>query len=203
MSSTVTASIRESVRDMAIGKIKSNEKADRAIFKQAIDQRTWMVLFKMLNRQVFNDINGCISTGKEVSYHLQKMSIMQQKLTGKNWQSKSTGLWCWCSIVHTEDTRFQCNVEEDVIRITSGKDTGDMYYKTITGLHKALMKEDANAIEKPTNPGDNTKACGSESKSYTDTDEDSEGNESASKTEVQATVDEKAARKENKKKVRE
>lgn len=26
-----------------------------------------MVLFKMLNRGIFNDINGCISTGKEVS----------------------------------------------------------------------------------------------------------------------------------------
>lgn len=33
---------------------------------QAIDPRTRMVLFKMLNRGVFNDINGCISTGKEV-----------------------------------------------------------------------------------------------------------------------------------------
>ncbi|KAI6706579.1 hypothetical protein NL676_009541 [Syzygium grande] len=65
MSSTVTASIRESVRDMAIGKIKSNEKADRAIVKQAIDQRTPMVLFKMLDHQVFNDTNGCISTGKD------------------------------------------------------------------------------------------------------------------------------------------
>lgn len=36
-----------------------------------------MVLFKMLNRGVFHDINGCISTGKEVmhsayqNYHLQ------------------------------------------------------------------------------------------------------------------------------------
>ena len=34
---------------------------------QAIDPRTRMVLFKMLNQGVFNDINGCISTGKEVS----------------------------------------------------------------------------------------------------------------------------------------
>jgi hypothetical protein len=33
---------------------------------QALDPRTRMVLFKMLNRGVFNDINGCISTGKEV-----------------------------------------------------------------------------------------------------------------------------------------
>jgi serine/threonine-protein kinase RIO1 len=36
------------------------------IILQAIDPRTRMVLFKMLNRGVFNDINGCISTGKEV-----------------------------------------------------------------------------------------------------------------------------------------
>jgi len=34
MSSTVTASIRESVWDMAIGEIESNEKADHAIVKQ-------------------------------------------------------------------------------------------------------------------------------------------------------------------------
>lgn len=36
------------------------------LFLQAIDPRTRMVLFKMLNRGVFHDINGCISTGKEV-----------------------------------------------------------------------------------------------------------------------------------------
>ena len=36
---------------------------------QAIDPRTRMVLFKMLNRGVFHDINGCISTGKEVCTH--------------------------------------------------------------------------------------------------------------------------------------
>lgn len=36
---------------------------------QALDPRTRMVLFKMLNRGVFNEINGCISTGKEVLGH--------------------------------------------------------------------------------------------------------------------------------------
>lgn len=34
---------------------------------QAIDPRTRMVLFKMLNRGTFSNINGCISTGKEVT----------------------------------------------------------------------------------------------------------------------------------------
>jgi len=35
---------------------------------QALDPRTRMVLFRMLNRGVFNDVNGCISTGKEVCH---------------------------------------------------------------------------------------------------------------------------------------
>ncbi|XP_075517163.1 uncharacterized protein LOC142551681 [Primulina tabacum] len=73
MSNSVTTAIRESVRDMAIGKTKTTEKADRATVEQAIDPRTRMVLFKMLNRGVFRDINGCISTGKEANvYHATK-----------------------------------------------------------------------------------------------------------------------------------
>ncbi|KAK7824197.1 serine/threonine-protein kinase rio1 [Quercus suber] len=84
MSNSVTTAIRGSVREMAIGKTRTTEKSDRAtveqlhqrllhmeyvtniLFLQAIDPRTRMVLFKMLNRGVFHDINGCISTGKEV-----------------------------------------------------------------------------------------------------------------------------------------
>ncbi|OIV98757.1 hypothetical protein TanjilG_24928 [Lupinus angustifolius] len=73
MSNSVTTAIRESVRHMAIGKTKTTEKADRATVEQAIDPRTRMVLFKMLNRGVFRDINGCISTGKEANvYHATK-----------------------------------------------------------------------------------------------------------------------------------
>uniref|UniRef100_A0A5B7BJ02 Serine/threonine-protein kinase RIO1 n=1 Tax=Davidia involucrata TaxID=16924 RepID=A0A5B7BJ02_DAVIN len=73
MSNSVTTAIRGSVREMAIGKTKTTEKADRATVEQAIDPRTRMVLFKMLNRGVFNDINGCISTGKEANvYHATK-----------------------------------------------------------------------------------------------------------------------------------
>lgn len=67
------------------------------------------------------------------------------------------------------------------------------------GLSQALTKGDANAIEKATDPGDITKACGSESNSDTDVDEDSEWNESASENEVLDPVDKKASRKENKK----
>ncbi|KAG9159752.1 hypothetical protein Leryth_007767 [Lithospermum erythrorhizon] len=70
MSNSVTTAIRESVRDMAIGKTRTTEKSDRATVEQAIDPRTRMVLFKMLNKGIFNQINGCISTGKEANvYH--------------------------------------------------------------------------------------------------------------------------------------
>ncbi|PSR95939.1 Serine/threonine-protein kinase [Actinidia chinensis var. chinensis] len=73
MSNSVTTAIRGSVREMAIGKTRTTEKADRATVEQAIDPRTRMVLFKMLNRGIFNDINGCISTGKEANvYHATK-----------------------------------------------------------------------------------------------------------------------------------
>ncbi|KAM1185969.1 hypothetical protein ACFXTH_015170 [Malus domestica] len=73
MSNSVTTAIRGSVRDMAIGRTKTTEKADRATVEQAIDPRTRMVLFKMLNSGVFHDINGCISTGKEANvYHATK-----------------------------------------------------------------------------------------------------------------------------------
>ncbi|KAG2598008.1 serine/threonine-protein kinase RIO1-like [Panicum virgatum] len=74
MSNSVTTAIRDSIRETTIGKIRNTEKADRATVEQAIDPRTRMVLFKMLNRGVFNNINGCISTGKEANvYHATKV----------------------------------------------------------------------------------------------------------------------------------
>ncbi|KAM3385341.1 hypothetical protein ACQJBY_009310 [Aegilops geniculata] len=74
MSNSVTTAIRDSIRDTTIGKTRNHEKADRATVEQAIDPRTRMVLFKMLNRGDFNNINGCISTGKEANvYHATKI----------------------------------------------------------------------------------------------------------------------------------
>ncbi|XP_050225331.1 uncharacterized protein LOC126674849 [Mercurialis annua] len=73
MSNSVTTEIRESIRDMATGKTRTTEKADRATVEQAVDPRTRKVIFKMLNRGVFSEINGCISTGKEANvYHATK-----------------------------------------------------------------------------------------------------------------------------------
>ena len=50
---------------------KVTDKSDRATVEQALDPRTRMILFKMLSREVFSEINGCVSTGKEASvYHM-------------------------------------------------------------------------------------------------------------------------------------
>ncbi|KAM3604043.1 uncharacterized protein V6R79_005645 [Siganus canaliculatus] len=45
------------------------DKSDRATVEQVLDPRTRMILFKMLNRGVISEINGCISTGKEANVY--------------------------------------------------------------------------------------------------------------------------------------
>jgi serine/threonine-protein kinase RIO1 len=68
--SVVATSVRENARREASGRVRTSEKADRATVEQALDPRTRLVLFKMLNQGVFSEINGCISTGKEANvYH--------------------------------------------------------------------------------------------------------------------------------------
>jgi len=43
---------------------------DRSTVEQVLDPRTRLILFKMLSRGTFEEINGCISTGKEANvYH--------------------------------------------------------------------------------------------------------------------------------------
>jgi RIO kinase 1 len=42
------------------------DRADRATTEQVLDPRTRIILFKMIGRGVIKEINGCISTGKEV-----------------------------------------------------------------------------------------------------------------------------------------
>lgn len=51
-------------------RIRNKDKCDRATAEQVMDPRTKMILFKLLNRGIINEINGCISTGKEANvYH--------------------------------------------------------------------------------------------------------------------------------------
>ncbi|PFX27873.1 Serine/threonine-protein kinase RIO1 [Stylophora pistillata] len=51
-------------------RVRAKDKADRATVEQVMDPRTRMILFKILNKGVICEINGCISTGKEANvYH--------------------------------------------------------------------------------------------------------------------------------------
>ncbi|KEH25467.1 Serine/Threonine-kinase RIO1-like protein [Medicago truncatula] len=72
MSNTVTTEIRGSLMHMSIGKTKTTRKlkSTELLRTYAIDLRTRMALFKMMNNNLFQHINGCISTGKEENvYH--------------------------------------------------------------------------------------------------------------------------------------
>ncbi|KAL6582851.1 hypothetical protein OROMI_004929 [Orobanche minor] len=72
MSNSVTTAIRASVRDMAIGKARTTD-ADRATVEQAVDPRSRRILSKMHNQGEYDNINGCISSGKEANvYHATK-----------------------------------------------------------------------------------------------------------------------------------
>ncbi|KAJ3272352.1 hypothetical protein HDV01_005786 [Terramyces sp. JEL0728] len=54
------------------GKYLLKDKADRATVEQVLDPRTRMILFKLINRGTIQEVNGCISTGKEANvYHAQ------------------------------------------------------------------------------------------------------------------------------------
>lgn len=56
------------------------EKADRATTEQVLDARTRMILFKMLSRNIFTEINGCISTGKEVHFSFRFFQFNSNEL---------------------------------------------------------------------------------------------------------------------------
>lgn len=42
------------------------DKSDRATNEQVLDPRTRLILFKMIGRGLLDEVNGCVSTGKEV-----------------------------------------------------------------------------------------------------------------------------------------
>lgn len=81
------------------------------------------------------------------------------------------------------------NVEADVLRLTSGEDTEDLYYKTITGLRQALSSV-------PPSPPETEIDSGSD-------EENSSDSLPSFGIKAQEPLGKKVARKENKKKVKE
>lgn len=50
------------------------DKSDRATNEQVLDPRTRLILFKMIGRGLIHEVNGCVSTGKEVRFRLHSQS---------------------------------------------------------------------------------------------------------------------------------
>ncbi|XP_054286309.1 serine/threonine-protein kinase RIO1-like [Macrosteles quadrilineatus] len=66
----VANKVMETEKKVEAERIRTKDKHDRATAEQVMDPRTRMILFKLLNRGVIREINGCISTGKEANvYH--------------------------------------------------------------------------------------------------------------------------------------
>lgn len=62
--------LMENQKRLQNDRIRTKDKHDRATAEQVMDPRTRMILFKLLNRNIISEVNGCISTGKEANvYH--------------------------------------------------------------------------------------------------------------------------------------
>ena len=70
VSHAVRTAMRTSDQQHDAARARDREKSDRATVDQVLDPRTRLILFKMLNAGIAQEVNGCISTGKEAHvYH--------------------------------------------------------------------------------------------------------------------------------------
>jgi RIO kinase 1 len=61
----------------------AKDKSDRATNEQVLDPRTRIILFKMIGRGLIHEVNGCVSTGKEVS-RLSQLPLSDMLLNTNN-----------------------------------------------------------------------------------------------------------------------
>ena len=53
-----------------IARIRIKDKSDRATTELVMDSRTKLILFKLIKKEIIEEVSGCISTGKEANvYH--------------------------------------------------------------------------------------------------------------------------------------
>ena len=63
-------SVIEGNKKVETQKYRNKDKSDRATVELVLDPRTRLILYKLLSRRFLDEINGCISTGKEANvYH--------------------------------------------------------------------------------------------------------------------------------------
>lgn len=78
LSNTANNYLMHTEKKLDNDRIRIKDKHDRATAEQVMDPRTRMILFKLLNRNIISEINGCISTGKEANvYHATSKNHLQ------------------------------------------------------------------------------------------------------------------------------
>jgi RIO kinase 1 len=72
-SASILASLADSGVDIIRGEKparREHDRSDRATVEQVLDPRTRLILFRLIQRGVFDSLEGCVSTGKEANvYH--------------------------------------------------------------------------------------------------------------------------------------
>ena len=96
----VNDAVREAVKRQDKLGVLNKDKEDRATVEQALDPRTMLILFKMLSRETFTEIHGCVSTGKEANvYHARKAPTVKVYKTSilvfKDRDRYVSGDWRW------------------------------------------------------------------------------------------------------------
>lgn len=69
MTSRVNNEARHSEAMQSIGRMARKDKKDRRTVDLVIDHRTKLILYKLMNKELFTSIEGCVSTGKEANVY--------------------------------------------------------------------------------------------------------------------------------------
>ncbi|PRD21393.1 UNVERIFIED_CONTAM: Riok1 [Trichonephila clavipes] len=59
----------EASKKLDSSKFRIKDKSDRATVEQVLDPRTRLILYKLINKSLFSEVLGCISTGKEANVY--------------------------------------------------------------------------------------------------------------------------------------
>eukprot|EP01111_Echinosteliopsis_oligospora_P014655 TRINITY_DN5562_c0_g1_i1.p1 TRINITY_DN5562_c0_g1~~TRINITY_DN5562_c0_g1_i1.p1 ORF type:complete len:619 (+),score=149.29 TRINITY_DN5562_c0_g1_i1:36-1859(+) len=80
---SVYNSLKEHSRQTEADRIRFKSKEDHASYEQALDPRTRLILYKMLNTGLLDEVNGVISTGKEANvYHAHGPCLVPDQSKG-------------------------------------------------------------------------------------------------------------------------
>ena len=109
-------------------RIRTKDKKDRATVEQVLDPRTRMILYQLMDRQYFSEINGSVSMGKvrgRVGRRATKTVFASPVLTGLNWLAETPSGRNWRNPAKTQMTK---------IVVFSGLQLLETY-KCVSGCH--------------------------------------------------------------------